>query len=176
MKSGPRRVFRYSSTHEKEIPNGSIRRRMELHREPHLPDPKGYGPPPRTPTLRQILNAIFYYLRAAASSGACSRTTSPEVAHPLAPLQNLAPREEGTWERINRALRERLLEVRLRRDPQSPVQAWWIARVGQEYSGRRRRRVRLRRRQEGQRQSKRHILVDTEGFSCSKPCRTQRCK
>jgi len=95
MKSGPRRVFRYSSMHEKEIPNGSIRRRMELHREPHLPDPKGYRPP-RTPTLRQILNAIFYYLRAAASSGACSRTTSLEVAHPLALLQNLAPREEGT--------------------------------------------------------------------------------
>src|SRR5215210_9207295 len=35
MKSGSRRVFRYSSTHEKEIPDGSIRRRMELHRTPH---------------------------------------------------------------------------------------------------------------------------------------------
>src|SRR5215208_2161254 len=34
MKSGSRRVFRYSSTHEKEIPDGSIRRRMELHRAP----------------------------------------------------------------------------------------------------------------------------------------------
>src|SRR5215212_5505036 len=31
MKSGPRRVFRYSSTHEKEIPDGPIRRRRELH-------------------------------------------------------------------------------------------------------------------------------------------------
>ena len=32
MKSGPRVVFRYSHTHEKEIPHGSFRRRMELHR------------------------------------------------------------------------------------------------------------------------------------------------
>src|SRR5215210_5379500 len=34
MKSGSRRVFRYSSTHEKEIPDGSFRRRMELHSAP----------------------------------------------------------------------------------------------------------------------------------------------
>jgi hypothetical protein len=35
MESGSRRVFRYSSTHEKTLPDGSIRRRMELHRAPH---------------------------------------------------------------------------------------------------------------------------------------------
>src|SRR5215210_8462445 len=35
MKSGPREVFRYSSTHEKALPHGSLRRRMELHRTPH---------------------------------------------------------------------------------------------------------------------------------------------
>jgi transposase len=34
MKSGSRRVFLYSSTHEKEIPHGPFRRRMELHRAP----------------------------------------------------------------------------------------------------------------------------------------------
>src|ERR687895_2820932 len=34
MKSGPRVVTRYSSTHEKTLPDGSIRRRMELHRAP----------------------------------------------------------------------------------------------------------------------------------------------
>src|SRR5829696_5640344 len=34
MKSGPRVVFRYSSTHEKEIPHGSIRCRMEIRRTP----------------------------------------------------------------------------------------------------------------------------------------------
>src|ERR687890_1256728 len=32
MKSGPQRVFRYSSRYEKEIPHGFIRCRMELHR------------------------------------------------------------------------------------------------------------------------------------------------
>src|SRR5215213_7163372 len=34
MKSGSRRVLRYSSTHEKEIPDGPIRCRMELHSAP----------------------------------------------------------------------------------------------------------------------------------------------
>ena len=44
MKSGPRRVFRYCITHEKEMPDGSIRRRMELHRTPHARPRKGdYG-------------------------------------------------------------------------------------------------------------------------------------
>ena len=32
MKSGPGVVIRYSSTHEKALPDGSFRRRMELHR------------------------------------------------------------------------------------------------------------------------------------------------
>jgi hypothetical protein len=32
MKSGPRRVFRYSSRYEKTLPDGSIRCRMDLHR------------------------------------------------------------------------------------------------------------------------------------------------
>jgi hypothetical protein len=32
MKSGSRVVIHYSSTHEKTLPDGSIRRRMELHR------------------------------------------------------------------------------------------------------------------------------------------------
>jgi Putative transposase of IS4/5 family (DUF4096) len=32
MKSGPRRVFRYSSRYEKTLPNGPFRCPMELHR------------------------------------------------------------------------------------------------------------------------------------------------
>src|SRR5215213_11086030 len=32
MKSGPQRLFRYSSRYEKALPDGSFRRRMELHR------------------------------------------------------------------------------------------------------------------------------------------------
>ena len=54
MESGPRVVFRYSSTHEKEIPDGPIRRRMELYPQPHLPAPEGFGRP-RTHSLREIL-------------------------------------------------------------------------------------------------------------------------
>jgi len=34
MESGSRRVFRYSSTHEKEIPDGPIRGRMALQSVP----------------------------------------------------------------------------------------------------------------------------------------------
>jgi len=42
--------------------------------------------------------------------------TSLEMAHRLPLLQKMALRE-GTWERINRAIRDRL-RVRLKRDPQ----------------------------------------------------------
>src|SRR5215208_591864 len=58
--------------------------------EPHLPTPTGHGRP-RTHSLREILNAVYYYFR--------------------------KWRLDGTWERINRAIRERL-RVRLGRDPQ----------------------------------------------------------
>ena len=61
MKSGSRVVFRYSSTHEKEIPDGSIRRRMELHPASHMPAPKGHGRP-RDHDVPEILNAVFFYV------------------------------------------------------------------------------------------------------------------
>src|SRR5215211_6284631 len=59
MKSGSRRVFRYSSTHEKVLPDGFIRCRMELHRasfaHPHRTwtpqDPQS----PRDPERRLLL-------------------------------------------------------------------------------------------------------------------------
>jgi putative transposase len=81
--------------------------------EPHLPAPKGYGRP-RTHTLREILNAVFYLLK----SGCQWRLLPhdfprwPTVYHYFRKW-----RIDGTWERINRAIRERL-RVRLRRDPQ----------------------------------------------------------
>jgi hypothetical protein len=62
MKSGSRAVIRYSSTHEKEIPDGFIRCRMGSYIEPHMPAPKGCGRP-RTHSLREILNAVFYLLK-----------------------------------------------------------------------------------------------------------------
>jgi transposase len=62
MESGSRRVFRYSSTHEKTLPDGSIRRRMEPHRAPHA-RPQRTRTGPRAHSLREILNAIFYLLK-----------------------------------------------------------------------------------------------------------------
>jgi len=62
MKSGSRVLVRYSSTHEKALPHGSFRRRMELHRASHVPAPKGFGRP-RVHDLREILNAVFYVLK-----------------------------------------------------------------------------------------------------------------
>src|SRR5918992_2846039 len=62
MEIGYRRVFRYSSTHEKTLPDGSLRCRMEPHRAPHARPPNGHGRP-RAHSLREILNAIFYLLK-----------------------------------------------------------------------------------------------------------------
>src|SRR5215216_8159256 len=81
--------------------------------QPHLPAPKGHGRP-RTHSLREILNAIFYVLR----SGCQWRLLPhdfprwPTVYHYFRKW-----RIDGSWETINRAIRERL-RVRLKRDPQ----------------------------------------------------------
>ena len=81
--------------------------------EPHMPAPKGHGRP-RTHDLREILNAVFYLLK----SGCQWRLLPhdfprwPTVYHYFRKW-----RIDGTWERINRAIRERL-RVRLKRDPQ----------------------------------------------------------
>src|SRR5215216_5978180 len=81
--------------------------------EPHLPAPTGHGRP-RTHSLREILNAVFYLLK----SGCQWRLLPhdfprwPTVYHYFRKW-----RLDGTWERINRAIRERL-RVRLKRDPQ----------------------------------------------------------
>src|ERR687893_561090 len=106
--------------------------------EPHLPAPTGHGRP-RTHSPREILNAIFYLLK----SGCQWRLLPhdfprwPTVYHYFRTW-----RMDGTWERVNRALRERL-RVRLKRDPQPS------AGVVDSQS------VKSR---------KRHILVDTEGL------------
>src|SRR3712207_1912961 len=72
--------------------------------QPHMPRPKGHGRP-RTHSLREILDAIFYLLR----SGCQWRMLPhdfprwPTVYHYFRKW-----RIDGTWERINRAIRERL--------------------------------------------------------------------
>jgi transposase len=112
MKSDPRVVIRYSSMHEKTLPNGPFRCRMELHRASHA-RPNGHGRP-RTHDLREILNAVFYVLK----SGCQWRLLPHDFPRwPTVYHYFRAWRIDGTWERINRAIRERL-RVRLKRDPQ----------------------------------------------------------
>src|SRR5215213_6941197 len=82
--------------------------------QPHLPAPKGHGRP-RIHDLREILDAVFFYVL---KSGCQWRLLPhdfprwPTVYHYFRKW-----RIDGTWEWINRVLRERL-RVRLERDPQ----------------------------------------------------------
>jgi transposase len=109
------RVARYSTEHEKSIPNRPLRCRMVLHR---APPPSTQSP--RTPqlhTLREILNAIFYIAR----SG-CQWRLLPHDFPPWKTVHHYLRtwRKDGPWERVHAALRERL-RVRLKRDPQPPT-------------------------------------------------------
>src|ERR671911_1634031 len=90
--------------------------------------------------------------------------TSLQMAYCLSLLQKMAHRE-GTWEKINRAIRERL-RVRLKRDPkpsagvvdsQSLKTTGGVGGEERGYDGGKKVKGR-----------KRHILVDTEGFVLSR--------
>ena len=79
-----------------------------------MPAPKEYGRP-RTHDLREILDAaVFYVLKSSCQWRLLPHDFPrwPTVYHYFRQW-----RIDGTWERINRAIRQRL-RVRLKRDPQ----------------------------------------------------------
>jgi len=106
--------------------------------EPHLPVPRA-PERPRVHPLREILNAIFYVVK----SG-CAWRLLPHEFPPWRIVYHYfrAWCLNGTWERMHRALRQRV-RMRAKRNPQPSA---GVVDSQSEDHGRRRGRTRIRRR------------------------------
>jgi hypothetical protein len=142
MKSGPRRVFRYSSRYEKTLPDGSFRRRMEIHKASLARTQRLWttqDPQPSRDPKRHLLPPKERVPVASAPS------RFPSVAHRIPLLQTMAHRrnlgkDKPGYPRTPTGPLEK----------GSPAQRWRSGfPVGEEYRGGRRR-TRLRRGKEGQ--------------------------
>jgi putative transposase len=123
---------------------------------PHLPEPTGQGRP-RRHGLRKILNAVFYVLK----SG-CPWRVLPREFPPWKTVYDWFRkwRIDGTWERLNAELRERL-RCRLGRDPDPSAAIVDSQSARTSGAGGQQRGFDPAKQVEGR---KRHLLVDTEGL------------
>ena len=123
---------------------------------PHLPEPTGQGRP-RLHGLRKILDAVFYVLK----SG-CPWRMLPREFPPWKTVYDWFRRWriDGTWERLNAELRERL-RCRLGRNPKPSAAIVDSQSVRTTGVGGTERGFDPAKRVEGR---KRHLLVDTEGL------------
>src|ERR687894_435344 len=123
---------------------------------PHLPSPTGQGRP-RLHGLRAILDAVFYVLK----SG-CPWRLLPREFPPWKTVYDWLRRWriDGTWERLNAELRERL-RWQLGRDPNPSAGIVDSQSVRTTAVGGKERGFDPAKNVEGR---KRHLLVDTEGL------------